>query len=202
MTDSESPTRFPLWWPPGQVRTPARDREASRFKCTDVSGYNSLVEELHRIPGANLDRLVLSTNVALRLDGLPRANQPRPEDPGVAVFFEFEGSPMALACDRYPTVRENMRGLAKHVEATRGIERWGCGTLRQAFAGYRMLAYTSGRTPRPWRKVLGACESGDDVRRAYRQLSVKRHPDQGGSAEDFQELSQARDDALKELGDA
>lgn len=58
-----------------------------------------------------------------------------------------------------------------------------------------------GPKPRSWLSVLELswpC-SAADVRRAYRRLALQRHPDRGGTNESFHALTQARDEALREL---
>lgn len=59
-------------------------------------------------------------------------------------------------------------------------------------------AYSGG-----WCKVLGLDWGTTDlakVRRAYRELALKRHPDRGGSEADMKELNLAYAQALAELG--
>ena len=42
-------------------------------------------------------------------------------------------------------------------------------------------------------KVLGVPESStqDDIKKAYRKLSLKHHPDRGGDAEQFKKINEA-----------
>ena len=40
---------------------------------------------------------MLSTNLRVKIDGLPYSNQKEPEDPGIAVYFDWEGQQRALA---------------------------------------------------------------------------------------------------------
>jgi hypothetical protein len=63
--------------------------------------------------------VILSTNIALRNDGLPYANSREPNDPGVAVYFRYGKREMCFACDAYTTVRENAYAIAKSIEALR-----------------------------------------------------------------------------------
>jgi curved DNA-binding protein CbpA len=42
--------------------------------------------------------------------------------------------------------------------------------------------------------------NADEVKAAYRRLAFEAHPDRGGKTEDFVRLTNARDDALRELG--
>ena len=47
---------------------------------------NRIRTELGRMAVSDND-LVISTNLVLRLDGLPRSDQKRPQDPGAAVYW-------------------------------------------------------------------------------------------------------------------
>lgn len=74
---------YPLHWPAGWPRTSAPQR--SRFDGGFAKIRDELFAEIERLGGRYI---VLSTNVALRRDGLPYANQAEPPDSGVAVYFE------------------------------------------------------------------------------------------------------------------
>jgi hypothetical protein len=187
---------FPLHWPDGwpRTKTPAR----SRFDVSFTAARDGLFDEINRMGGRYI---VLSTNIELRRDGLPYANQRTPSDPGVAVYFERKGKQMVFACDRWDLVKDNMRAIQKTIEAMRGIERWGASDmLERAFSAFEALPPPAKRT---WREVLnfGVGEVRKwDIETSYRALSKERHPDTGGSVEAFQELQNAREQALKEIG--
>ncbi|MGH7730015.1 MAG: J domain-containing protein, partial [Candidatus Eiseniibacteriota bacterium] len=178
MTDTAQ--RYPLAWPAGWRRTPALQRQRAQFGTVQrqrmpdgVSRYAGkrrlsvgdatarLAAELHRL-GAR-DEL-LSTNLRLRLDGLPRSDTGEPVDPGAAVYFRLKGAPRCLACDRWARVADNVAALAHHIEALRAIERYGVGTTEQAFAGYAALAPSTDE----WWLVLGVARAAtlDDVEEA------------------------------------
>ena len=88
---------YPLHWPEGWKRTSYRIR--SKFKTGFGAARNLLFAELDRM-GAS--KVIVSTNIPLRNDGLPRANM-RPDggDTGVAVYFQRKGKPVVFACDKY-----------------------------------------------------------------------------------------------------
>ncbi|EQA97247.1 hypothetical protein L286_23260 [Sphingobium sp. HDIP04] len=113
------------------------------------------------------------------------------------MYFERKGKPIALACDRWNRVADNINAIAKHIEAIRGMERWGVGNLDQAFTGYQRLA-----APEQWWEVLGVPmrPTRDEVNRAYRDKARTAHPDQGGSHAAMARLNAARDSALAEIG--
>jgi hypothetical protein len=140
----------------------------------------------------------LSTNVALRLDGLPRSGQREPDDPGAAVYFKLKGKPRCLACDRWLTVADNIASIAAHVSAIRAVDRYGVGTMEQAFAGYAQLQSSA----EEWRIVLGLDGGATlaQVDAVYKELARTNHPDVGGDPLQMARINQARDAARDELG--
>lgn len=187
---------FPLYWPEGWKRT--KYRKNSAFKISHFGkARDFLLGEVRRMGGKNI---VLSTNIALRNDGLPYANQRNPDDPGVAVYFLYKQKQMSFACDAYRKIEENAYAIAKTIEALRGIERWGASDMMErAFRGFAALADGS---KRPWREVLGVTIPNPgvlDVEEAFRKLARIHHPDTGGDTSRFQELVSARDEAKKEI---
>ncbi len=201
----------PLTWPAGRPRTknPIRASFNTKFiptgKAHTESKQLSVADALNRLQG-ELDRLkasdyILSTNIALRLDGLPRSNQGEPEDRGVALYFSIGGKPHCLPCDRYDRVADNIAAIAKHIEATRAIERYGVANLSEMFAGF--MALPAPGAQRPWREVFNfrrdARVNKEAIEMQFKILAKERHPDmRGGSASAMAELSAAREEAIKE----
>lgn len=214
-------TAFPLSWPPGWKRTPANQVTFGRFGTAKQSPHGSwktraelsineattrLMEELART-GVNRNTIILSTNLVLRLDGLPRSGQPAPRDPGAAVYWkdQFNGQPRSMAIDRYTKVEQNIAALAATIDAMRAIERHGGAVvLERAFTGFAALpAPIVAGMKRDWQVVLELqallLPTADDVRLAYKRLASLYHPDrQGGDTAKMAELNAARDEALKE----
>jgi hypothetical protein len=212
----ERDDRYPLRWPAAWPRTAPRDRMRARFCGTSrgetysskrpLSMYeatNRLQLELDRL-GA--DRVILSTNVELRLDGAPRSDRRAPEDPGAAVYFRLFGKDVVMACDKWDRVEDNVAAIAAHIECLRGIGRYGVGRLEQAFTGYLALPAPIA-CARPWQDVLeldrGAARSREekleDAKAAYRRLAKLHHPDTGGSVEKMAELNVAMREAEEAL---
>jgi len=164
----------------------------------DLTVFDSvarLTGELRRL-GAQVGTEVLSTNLITRLDGVPRSDQRPPEDPGAAIYFKLKGQPRVLACDRWTRVADNIAAIAAHIEAIRAQERYGVGSLEQAFAGYVTLppAVTD------WWVILGVSPNAtwDQANEAFLRLAQAAHPDrQGGSHEQMARLSEAREKARK-----
>lgn len=196
------PLASPLHWPARQPRTHALQRRFNAMmKATTVSTASRQIEdEVRRLGGTDL---VLSTNLQLRADGFPRSGQVDPVDPGAAVYFTRKGKDLVFACDRFNSVRQNLRAIGLHLEALRGMERWGVGSLDQAFAGYAALPETAGVDP--WWKVLGledrpATES--ELRQAFLAAARRAHPDTGGSSDAFVRVKKAMEEGLRALGAA
>ncbi len=144
-------------------------------------------------------RVVVSTNIELRRDGLPYSNQRTPEDRGAAVYFTFKGQPRVLACDRWNRVEDNLYAIAMDINAQRGRIRWGVGSVEQAFAGYTALPAPGGSGAATWYQVLGVAHDApfDVAKEAYLRESKLCHPDNGGSHESQVRLNAAWDMARK-----
>lgn len=162
--------------------------------CTD-----EITREVRAIGGQSL---VISTNVELRQDGLPYSNRRSPDDQGAAVYFTLKKKPCVLACDKWRRVEDNLWAIAKHIEALRGQERWGVGSVEQAFAGYTALPAPGASGAPVWYAVLGcpADTTFAAARAAYIGEAKRCHPDNGGSTEAMQRLNTAWDQARQHFG--
>lgn len=185
---------YPLSWPQGWKR--ARSQEDSRFDTGFGKARKSLFSELERMGAKSI---VLSTNVPLRNDGMPRANvAPDNGDHGVAVYFRWKEKSMVLACDKFRKAHDNIQAIAKTIDALRGIERWGASDMMErAFAGFKTLsAENAGES---WWNILEvkATATPDEIEVAYRRQLRIVHPDVPGtgSHEAMQKLNLARDQA-------
>lgn len=101
---------YPLHWPENWPRTPINQIGYSRFDTPMSLARDGLFKEIQMLGGRHI---VLSTNVRLRNDGLPYANDKEPGDAGVALYFQYQGEPMCFACDKYYYVRENIQAIRK-----------------------------------------------------------------------------------------
>jgi len=201
----------PLQWPAGWKRTPSHGRTRARFAKKDrqtsaftgntylrsrevsiADGVARVQAELERM-GISEDDLVISTNLKLRLDGLPRSGQAEPADPGVAVYWRAAGDTRCMAIDRYDRVADNLAAVAATLEAMRAIERHGgAEVLDRAFTGFAALPAPG--TSEYWRDVLDPA----DPEGSYRRLRAQHHPDRGGDAEAFQRVQHAWEQCQQE----
>ncbi len=187
---------YPLQWPAGRARELPK-RFGSFSKGGSTLTVSVALDRLHRqlfLLGAK--NVVVSTNIPLRADGLPRSGQGEPGDPAVAVYFQLDGKSTCLPCQTYKKVAQNLAAIAAHIEATRAIERHGVATVAEMFRGFVQLP-----APREWWDILECRKdaSREAIEAAYRRLAKDRHPDRGGSQAAMAELNAARDKALKEI---
>lgn len=192
----KSTTAYPLTWPDGRVRTVTRVQ--SRFgECTVAKALSALKEELQRL-GARY--IVISTNIPLKDNGDPYSDPGRMKDPGCAVYFQLSEKPYCLPCDRWNVVEDNMYAIAKHIEAMRGMERWGVGSVEQTFAGFKQLTADA----ESWWDVLECRRDADveTISNQYRARAKSAHSDTGGTDAAMARLNVARDQALEERGRA
>ena len=187
----DTPTRYPLCWPPQQPRVPRYERRYGAFKVTFAQARADLIYELEMLGATDI---ILSTNLVARGDGLPRAVQRAPDDPAVAVYFVRDESPAAMGCDLYRDVRSNTRALYHCVKALRTIQRHGApAILDQAFTGFKALPAPGQTTGENWWAVLNVAPGApfNVVKAAYRAKVAEAHPDRGGSDDAFRRIQDA-----------
>lgn len=188
MTDA-----YPLAWPPGFPRT--KTREKGQFKTTLSGALNNVRESLRRFAvdsGKKLDGLVISSNYSLGIDN--------PADPGVSVWFTWDGLQVCIPVDRYSSVASNLQAIHHVIEARRTELRHGTLALvRAAFTGFAALPPPSSN--RPWRAVLEvpADTTLANAEQVYRIEARAVHPDSGGSHDAMAELNAAINEAREEL---
>ena len=209
-------TAFPLQWPVGWKRTAPGYRTEARFgraRSRNGDGYvpgraltigeavDRVTTELRRM-GLGREDVVISTNLRLKIDGLPYSVQAEPEDPGAAVYWVDQTlERKVMAIDIYDRIADNLAAVAATLDAMRAIERHGGATvLERAYTGFTALPAPTGTT---WREVLQfsttAVVSAAVVTARYRQLASEAHPDKGGTSEAMARLNAAREAALKEV---
>jgi hypothetical protein len=219
-------TAFPLHWPNGRPRTKYRKRanfhrqESTTFRRSDNSTYTQtrkksltigdsrdrLLAELSKLGGS---RVVISSNLRLRNDGLPVSAQSEPIDPGIAVYFQMNKQPHCLSCDTWDRAADNLAAIAKHVEAMRGQLRWGVADVAAMFAGFKALPGAiitpAQMSVEDAAQFIGALlgigpnwmnvrDSADTYRTCYRTAAKKLHPDANGgeTRPEWHQLQQAQ----------
>lgn len=210
MTDSIE--AYPLAWPDGWRRVPASERRHGRFGVSvqryrddgtpswksktelSISQGTKRVLEALSLMGFD-DSVVISSNLQLRNDGLPRSGQRAPLDPGVCVYWGNGRRRRCIAVDQYQKIADNLAAIAATLEAMRAIERHGgAAILDRAFTGFVALP-----APEQPFQVLGvpATATRDEIETAHGRLAMKHHPDRGGDSEQMARINAARDAMLE-----
>lgn len=194
---------FPLSWPVGVPRTAPISQKRATFSrygqqltiSTALDRLKAQVELLRGRDRRGAQSFVVSSNIELRRDGFPRSDR-TPDDPGIAVYFRLDGRPYCLPCDKWDRAPDNIGAIAWHIDSTRAIERYGVGTVEQAFTGFLYLP------PPTWWGDLGLKARPatiEEAETAWRRLVKEHHPDLGGSVEITARANQAIADARKEM---
>lgn len=206
---------YPLQWPAGWPRS--KTTKSAKFGRAETQTGDSggtwkvkrditmddamkrVAYELGRL-GVKRSDFVVSTNLRLNREGLPRGDQGSPVDKGVAVYWQAKGRPQTvIAVDLYDRVRDNLAAIAATLEAMRAIERHGGARLMErAFTGFTALpASGNGAGPSCW-EILDVAPGAakDAIISKFRERAKEAHPDLGGSKEAFEILVKARDEAL------
>jgi len=179
-------------------------RERPQFGEHSIAEALSFVlAEINRLNGhlwyADDPSRIVSSNLRLGKSLQPLSDQKQPTDPGVAVYFTlrfradgrpFE-RPVVLTCDKWIKVEWNLWAIGLDIEAQRGRQRWGCGTIQQAFRGYLAIPERCGA--RPWWDVLEVKPDAGkiELKSARDRLARTMHPDKGGTHAGWIEIQNA-----------
>lgn len=196
---------YPLSWPVGKPRTEPHKRSRARFGTKGSNGWmrettfqeaaSMLYRELELLKAKNA---VLSSNLQLRNDGIPYANQRRPEDVGIAVYFSYEGNDTVMSCDMWDRPEDNIKAIAKTIENLRGIERWGSKDMMKAsFRGFMQLPSPDMIVPA--RRWFSDCNNLEELEHEYRLVAKELHPDVGGDVDEFTEMKRQYEMERKRL---
>lgn len=183
---------YPLQWPDHIERS--KTRESGKFRSSLSSALDNVRKSLARFAsdsGKKIDGLVISSNVTL--------GNHKPKDPGVSVWFTWDGLQVSIPIDRYTSVEANLQAIHHVIEARRTELRHGTLALvRATFRGFQALpAPINAERPREWWEVLGVDRSCTraEAGAAYRARAKKIHED-GGFDADYLELNLAKDAAM------
>lgn len=172
-------TAYPLTWPQGFNRT--THREAGAFKTSlpnALKNVQSSVRLFAQDSRRKLENFTISSNVTLGAE--------KPADPGVAVWFVWDGLQVCIAVDRYSKVESNLQAIHHIIEARRVELRHGTLALvRATFTGLLALPLLPGES---WKEVLMVPDDAkpDDVKYAHKRLSSKYHPDNKDTGDEAQ----------------
>lgn len=187
---------YPLAWPDGMARTSATGRKRSTFKTTLAGAVKNVADSL-RLFGADSGQPVTNVVATTNVGGIDLGTKGG-ADPGVAVWFDWDGAQRCIAVDRYPTPAENLQAIHHILEARRTeVRHGGLVIARSAFRGFVALPAPPGKQS-AW-QVLGVQQNATaaEIEAAYREKAKKAHPDAGGSNAAMVALNRARAEALR-----
>lgn len=176
---------YPLQWPPQYPR--CKSREKSRFQTTLHKAMKNVEKSLElfaKDSGKEVTNIVISSNVSL--------GNMNPEDPGVAIYFQWDGVETCIPVDRYSKVEDNLQAIYHVLEADRTkLRHGGVDLVRATFRGYTALPETGSGVK--WWEILRVDRSAnfDEVRHSHRELIKQHHPDKGGDQDQFELIQRA-----------
>lgn len=127
---------------------PAAQRKRSNFDSTWSTTLEDLDREIRLLGGRDVVIEVDVREQDIRVDGALRANARTPEHPAVVVAFDTtKHGPQLHRCDRFERSyrassvgwQENVRAIAKTLEALRAVTRYGSAETGQQYAGFKAL---------------------------------------------------------------
>lgn len=198
-------------WPDGMTVAPIREwpgaltvrRQRSNFSASWSATLSLLTSELRHLGAKDRELLVAIRPEDFRLDGKPRANA-KQEHPGVILSFDAKVGHLSYAVDTFDRWQDNVRGIAKSLEALRMVDRYGVTKHGEQYRGFLAIEATS--APAGFTTAddalaflgkftgLGLAEMrviGGAASRALRRAQRETHPDAGGDAATFQRVSLA-----------
>ena len=183
---------YPLHWPEA---FPRNSRPASsRFDTTLFQALENVQSELALLAkdsGKKLEDIVISSNYSL--------TETKPKEPGVAVWFHWDGEQVCIPVDRYDKVECNLQAIYHCIKADRTkLRHGGYNLVKAAYRGYAALPHSPQGS---WSAVLGVPDTAtlDQIKLAYQRLRKQHHPDNGGDTETFNAIQDAWKQAQQEL---
>lgn len=184
-------------WPHWAERTAPAERErTNKFSIPTGRAIDEIEAEL--VNRLGVDDWRLSTAAPHRKkDGRPYADA-RPDDPGAVVRWSMDGEQYAVAADHYTKLRDNIRAIGLYISEKRKMANRPVKTGQDEFATARLPSGDENDVvvagTKPPHEILGVAPDAPDatVKGAYRELLKERHPDHGGTSEEFAQLQQAK----------
>ena len=192
-------------WPDEFERTDPSDREpySGGFRVTRATAFGNVLDELRTWDGVTDVQLDSGAEHQKRNPNKPYANASY-DDPGVVVRFTKEGEEMAAACDRWDNPRDNAQDLYHYLHETRMQEQRGTVTAESEYEKLRLPSgdedAVAAAAP-PAHAVLGVDRDAteDEIVSAWREKMKVAHPDQGGSDEQVERVTEAKEAMLNKV---
>ncbi|MBS1702876.1 MAG: hypothetical protein JST12_14525 [Armatimonadetes bacterium] len=188
-----------LPWPPGRPLTDMR--KPGRFQDSLDGALRRVEMEVSAFTEKGLiwrtrELTVYLDDVQIGVKGRFLSGRP-PINPAVVVSFDLDDVPYTFAVDTYLTAIQNLCAIAATIKGLRDQERHGVLTMKQMLQSVEALPQISSASRKGWWEVLDLRRdsSRDSVEAKYRELLRSRHPDHGGTQQEFMELQEAIESA-------
>ncbi|WP_126975550.1 J domain-containing protein [Frigidibacter oleivorans] len=167
---------YPLAWPDHVPRS--AKPSASLFKTGLPAAIANVEKSLAAFAadsGQRLADMVITSNAAL--------GRQRPADPGIAVWFTWDGELRCIAVDRYAKIEDNLQAVHHVIEARRTeLRHAGIEMARASFRGFAAALPPPADATPAWWTVLGvsAGATSDEIQEAWRaKVRVTPEADRG-----------------------
>jgi hypothetical protein len=181
-------------------------RKDSTFRATYPKTLDELENELSKIKAKEIIIQVEQlTRDDIRNDGWPRSGNWKNGygGPGVIVSFESPKGAMSFPCDKFRDWQDNLRAIAKSLEALRMVDRYGVTRGNEQYRGWTQIGNGNGKMDRASAlkfvenlagAPFGRATTPQIISEVCRALKIRYHPDrEGGSHETFVAIGQAEE---------
>lgn len=189
---------------PGEL---TRNRKYSQFSAGLTATLDLLDREIWHLTNTRTQRESAELLIAIpqgdlwRLDGRPRAHAVA-EHPGVIFSLDSRHGHLSYPCDTFTTWQDNLRAIAKALEALRMVDRYGVTKRGEQYRGFLAIEATAApagfATADEALHFLGVLAQAEPersniraVRTVLRAAQRAAHPDAGGDAATFQRVTLA-----------
>lgn len=194
-------------WPGTLTRT----RQQSRFRAPLADTLELLTREIWQLTDTRTQRESAELLVAIPATQFGTRGRPlaraQAEHPGVIFSIDSRHGHLSYPCDTFTTWQDNLRAIAKALEALRMVDRYGVTKRGEQYRGF--LAIEAASAPAGFAdrqdalmflaRVTGLPHMDHPLSTLLRKAQQKTHPDLGGDAATFQRVSLA-EAKLREAG--
>lgn len=183
-----------------------RHRQVSKFSAGLTDTLHLLDREIYHLVDTKAQQesaelLVAIPAGAFRIDGRPYANA-KAEHPGVIFSIDSRHGHLSYPCDTFRSWEDNLRAIAKALEALRMVDRYGVTKRGEQYRGFLAIEATAApsgfATADDALHFIGVLAQAEPdranaraVRTVLRAAQRSAHPDAGGDAATFQRVSLA-----------
>lgn len=121
-------------WP----KQPTRNRQRSRFDSKHRDTMELLDRELSHLNARNIVIEADCDSSEIRRDGMLRSDA-KLRGPGIVVRFESKKESLCFPCDTFTDWQDNLRAIAKALEALRMVDRYGVTSSGEQYRGWTAL---------------------------------------------------------------